>query len=188
MGSSGQLRGRKKPKVLILIVSLAVSVGLLQRGARAGEQEHQPTSAHIVWAHGRVAPEGYAGDVVVQFSDGRHEAWTKHGGCELPKVSRTGIVGWTHGIAVHPTQGLMNSTLVVVRSGAIVNRIKVDNPFIDLWDFTDNDTCVVIRSRGPHGPSTLQKYRVATAKLLDSYSGSVGSPTIPAWARPYADR
>jgi hypothetical protein len=104
--------------------------------------------------------------------------------CLLPKVSHSGVVGWTHAVVQHSRGGWMNTQLRIARDGRLIAHFDVSRAFIDLWDFADNDTCVVIRCVNAHGPSWIQKHRIDTGELVAE------GPTrgnVPEWAKPYAD-
>jgi hypothetical protein len=146
-----------------------------------------PVRATIVWDGKREADKGMPGDVLVTLSDGKSETWTASGGCVLPHVSKNGLVGWAHGTAVHPTQGLIANELVITRNKRIISRINPEGPFIDLWEFVDDGRSVVIRSRGPHGPSRLQKFKTASGTLVGESSGSGNRLQLPDWAKPFVD-
>jgi hypothetical protein len=75
----------------------------------------------------------------------------------------------------------MNSQVRIARGGKVVANFHVSRAFIDLWDFTDNDTCVVIRCVNAHGPSWI---RIDTGELVGE---GPCSDNVPEWAKPYAD-
>jgi hypothetical protein len=118
----------------------------------------------------------------VTFSDGHEEMWTTTGHCLLPKASHSGLVGWTYGTAQHSRGGWMNIQLRIPRDRRLIARFNVPRAFIDLWDFADKDTCVVIRCVNAHGPSWIQKYRIDTSELVAEASAS---HDVSEWAKPY---
>ncbi|MDQ6912339.1 MAG: hypothetical protein M3128_05630 [Verrucomicrobiota bacterium] len=147
----------------------------------------RPVSAQIVWGHDRVADEGHDGDVRVIFASGKHQRWTRNGKCLQPRVSNSGLVGWTHGKAYHSKGALMNATLVLARGNKILRRIAAYYPFIEVWDFTEHDTRVVMLSRGPHGPGRLEKFRIKDGAFLDGCFES-RSEEWPKWARSFVEK
>ena len=54
-------------------------------------------------------------------------------------------------------------------------------PFIDVWDFADNESCVVVLSGGPHGPARFEKFRIADGELLAGCYESADEQ--PKWAK-----
>jgi hypothetical protein len=124
------------------------------------------------------------GNISVTLSDGHREVWTTTGHCLLPKISRSGLVGWTHAVVQHSRGGWMNTQLRIARDGRLIAHFDVSRAFIDLWDFADNDTCVVIRCVNAHGPSWIQKHRIDTGELV---AEGPCSGNVPEWAKPYAD-
>jgi hypothetical protein len=75
-----------------------------------------------------------------------------------------------------PRGGWMNSQLRIARAGRVIAHFQVSRAFIDLWDFTDKDTCVVIRCVNAHGPSWIQKHRIDTGELVAEGSCSDNIP------------
>jgi len=59
-------------------------------------------------------------------------------------------------------------------------------PFIEMWDFTNHDTAVAIKSRGPHGPADYDEYDLTSGKLIDHAHGVFGKD-LPVWAQPFSD-
>jgi len=147
----------------------------------------RPVAARIMWSKDHEADPEHFGDVLVRYSDGSTAFWTRGGGCALPGVSPDGLVGWTHGAERNRTQGVMNNTLLIARQQHVFATIRVDEPFIDEWAFGDG-SAVVVRSRGPHGPSTIQKFQIPGGRLLAQCPGSEIPEKAPDWARPFLDR
>src|SRR6266404_4975101 len=84
----------------------------------------RPASAEIVLPGGRVAEGRHPGNVRVTLTNGRHEMWTRKGNCELPRVSRSGLVGWTSGRGFHSKGALMNDTLIIASEDKLLARIS----------------------------------------------------------------
>jgi len=107
-----------------------------------------------------------------------------------PHVSQTGLVGWTRYDERNAYGEPMNGTL---RVRLLNGRIKdftpspFDGPFIEEWAFAENDTAVVIKCRGRHGPATYHKFNVSSGALVDKLGRSATFETMPEWARPIAD-
>ena len=166
-----------------LLTALAMFVGAYT--ALAGGSVPRPTVARILVVRSESNADWRpVGNISVKFSDGHREIWTTKGHCLLPKVSKSGLVGWTHAIEQHSRGGWMNQELRIARDGRIIGRFHADRAFVDLWDFTDNDTCVVVRGINEYGPYWIQKYRIATGELVAEGSGN---NHVPEWAKPYAD-
>lgn len=144
-----------------------------------------PKSVTIVPVPGHSLPDGTpGGNVKVTFSSNRAEVWTTRGHCLLPRVSQGGLVGWTHASGRHSRGMWMNKALRIARDGRLVREFKASRAFIEVWDLTDSDSCVIIRSRNAHGPSRIEKFRIDTGELVAEGSGS---HDVPAWAQPYSD-
>ena len=79
----------------------------------------------------------------------------------------------------------MNTQVRIARDRRLIARFNVSRAFIDLWDFADKNSCVVIRCVNAHGPSWIQKYRIDTGELVaESSAGHDASE----WAKRYADQ
>jgi hypothetical protein len=164
-------------RILILLITLAPALK-----AVAADSKPRPIAARIVSVPSQSSADWRpVGNISVTFSDHHDEMWTTTGHCLLPKVSDSGLVGWTFGATQHSRGGWMNTQLRIARDRRLVARFNVSRAFIDLWDFANKDTCVVIRCVNAHGPSWIQKYRIDTGELVAESSGSDD------WAKPYTD-
>jgi hypothetical protein len=152
--------------------------------AVAADSESHPIAARVVPVRSQSNLDWRpVGNISVTFSDGHEEMWTTTGHCLLPKASHSGLVGWTYGTAQHSRGGWMNTQLRIARDRRLIARFNVSRAFIDLWDFADKDTCVVIPCVNAHGPSWIQKYRIDTGELV---AESSASHDVSEWAKPYA--
>ena len=165
-----------------------LSIGVLLPSLVHGGQNATPLSVRVISGPepDAEAGEDEAGNVMVTLSNGRKEMWTAKGWCVYPKISKSGLVGWTHGLGMHPTQGLRNGELVIARHRHVFRRIAARQGFIDDWFFTDGDHCVVIRSRGPHGPAWLEKVKIHSGEVIDGCSARADE-NMPTWAKPFSE-
>src|SRR2546430_17667008 len=80
----------------------------------------RPVAVRIVDRHGHPATKDRFGEVVgnvqVTFSDGHRETWTRSLQCELPKVSASGIVGWTYATGRDSRGAWMSAVLCISTS------------------------------------------------------------------------
>jgi hypothetical protein len=168
----------------------SVALFLSASWASAGSAKDHPVSACIVNWRGEIVndDEGHVGNVRVTFADGHRERWTRRGRSRLARVSKTGLVGWTcaEGQNLTATHPWMNGELILLRDGKRIAKFRSEYAFIEVWGFTDHDTCVVIRSRMLHGPSRIEKLEIKTGERLGGCSGSDPNQIEP-WARPFAD-
>ena len=119
---------------------------------------------------------------VLAFSTSRAEEQTS-----LKLTSKGGIQGWTLATAKHSQGEWMNSTLVIVTKSKVEKKLSASRAFIEVWGFADSDTAVVVRSRNSHGPSWIEKFDVATGKLVAECPGSNHFKDTPKWAQPWCD-
>jgi len=133
--------------------------------------------------------ETHIGNIKVRFADGHSEIWTSVGRCMDAQVSRTGLVAWTRFSERNDYQEPVNRTLRVRFLDGRVKDFEAypNGPFIEEWAFADDDSAVVIKSRGRHGPAYYVKYSLRTGELIESVGISTPKEQLPKWAQPYAD-
>jgi hypothetical protein len=159
----------------MLLIALAPALNAIAANAKP-----HPIAARIVTVPSQSNADWRpVGNISVTLSDHHREIWTTTGHCLLPKVSDSGLVGWTFGGVQHSRGGWMNTQLRIARDRRVIARFNVSRAFIDLWDFAENDTCVVVRCVNAHGPSWIQKFRIDTGELVAEGSAS---PDGPEWA------
>lgn len=120
---------------------------------------------------------------MVKLSNGHRQRWTRSGHCLLPKLAKSGLVGWTYGPGKNYRGMWMNGIFRVARHGRVIREFHSAYAFIEQWDFADNDKSVILESRGAHGPCRIEKYSITTGELL----GDVFGIDLPDWAKPYGD-
>ncbi len=100
---------------------------------------------------------------------------------------KSGMRGWTEAKEWSSYAGeWMNSKLVVV-TAAKEKKTFSGGVFIRDWGFADKGKSVVIRSSAAHGPAWMQKFEIASGKLLAECPGSDSLEDTPEWARPWCD-
>ncbi len=144
-----------------------------------------PQSATVVDAKQDSVGET-VGNVLVTFTDGHKEKWTKLGKSMLPKVLETGLVGWAQydvlGYRDYPVFDIIR----IVWPDEHHRDFQSTDSFIEAWDFADKGTTVIIKSREGHGAPDFLKYDIASGKELAHVSGW-DTQILPDWAKPYAD-
>ncbi len=128
------------------------------------------------------------GNVKVTFTDGHTEMWTKLGKALLPKLAKSGLIGWARYESKNDRGWPVPDTLRICwpADGHHKDFKIIEFPFIEEWDFADSDSAVIIKSRCAHGPAHFYKYDLATEKLLGEAKGTYDS-VLPDWAKPFAD-
>ena len=143
-----------------------------------------PVAVKIAPLRGQGLPDGTpGGNVKVKLSNGKTELWTSTGHCLLPHLSKSGLVGWTYASGRHSRGMWMNGVLRIARHGKVIREIEAGYAFIEMWDFSDNDSCVVIQSRNSHGPALIRKVCLSSGQLLAEGSDALGDYD---WAKTYA--
>jgi hypothetical protein len=100
-----------------------------------------------------------------------------------PKVSPTGHVGWTQCSGFDQKGYAMNQKLIIHLRNGVTKQFKAnpDAPFIEAWTFVDNDSEVLIQSRGFHGPASYIRYDLATGRKTNEKAGRDDSEALPKW-------
>jgi hypothetical protein len=105
----------------------------------------------------------------------------------LKLTSQSGVQGWTLATAKHSGGEWMNSTLVIFTPSKVEMKIRVSRAFIETWGFADSDKAVVVRSRHSHGPSWIEKFDIATGRVVAECQGSNHLEHTPKWAQAWCD-
>lgn len=100
---------------------------------------------------------------------------------------KDGPRGWTEADRQHSQGEWMNNTVVVVTAAEERKTFHVARAFIEKWGFADGGKSIVTRCRNAHGPSWIDKFEIASGKLLAECSGSEHLENTPEWARPWCD-
>ena len=171
-----------------IILAAVACLGADQAGVK-------PVSAVVIPAtSGNSSGESHLGDIKVTFSDGHTEVVTHDGKCSEPKASKKGDVGWVHCTNVKESRygpHGENERLVVRSLSGKTREFKPSSmgPFIHYWDFTANDSAVVMSSTGFHGPTLFIKYELTSGKVTAEVSSAHCDNDynkLPKWAQPAA--
>ena len=165
-------------------------LSLLTASAFAGAPTAKPKSVTIIDVPSERRDYGTnIGNIKVCFSDGHSEVWTSLGMCMYAHISPNGLVGWTRYTTRNHYQEPVNNTLRIRFVNGTIKDFQAyaNGPFIEEWAFADNDSAVVIKSRGRHGPAYYIKHSLHTGKVIDSVGLSTPYDRMPTWAQPFAD-
>lgn len=173
------------PKIFVVAAAAAC--------VAAGEPASKPANAIIVDPSSGQPLTDKArlnGNVKIVFSDGHSEIFGKDGKCMDPHVSQKGYVGWTHYTHWGPRGAAMDEKLVVRLLDGTTKEFRPNpngGPFIEEWAFVDNDSGIIIKSRGFHGPASLIRYDLASGRATARQDGYVEYEKMPKWAQPFSD-
>lgn len=180
-----------KKETYITFSFLVWSAPFLFGQNEGAEKVKLPVQAAIV-RNQALPPEDEIGNVVVTYSDGTTDTWTLKGNCAEPKVSPRGVVGWevykleANAKTLSRYNGLyINSTVVLCDHGKVIANLASAKSFIEGWDFTKDGQHVVIKSRGAHGPATIELF--STRSGPPEASVQAYDKNLPEWATAYAD-
>jgi hypothetical protein len=177
-----------KPASYLLMLLLAPYLYGKNKGA---EKTQTPVQAGI--ARNKSVPGKYKiGNVIVTYSDGTTDIWTLKGNCAEPRVSTKGTVGWevyklnADGKTLASYNGLyIDDRVNVCDHGRVVANLVSAKSFIEGWDFTKDGERLVIKSRGAHGPATIELFALRNGGPLESVQAY--EKNLPSWAAPFAD-
>jgi hypothetical protein len=178
-------------RTLNAFLFLLLSAPFLHGQNEGAEKTKLPIQAAIV--RNKSLPAEYEiGNVIVTYSDGAKDIWTIKGNCGVPKVSPKGAVGWevyqlnADGKTLASYQGLyINDHLNVCDHGKIVANLESAKGFIEGWNFTKDGEHLVIKSRGAHGPATVELFSLRNGPPSESVQAY--EKNLPSWAAPFAD-
>ena len=69
--------------------------------------------------------------------------------------------------------------------GRFVANVKSAKGFIEGWDFTKDGERLVIKSRGTHGPATIELFSLRNGLAMEAVQAY--EKNLPDWAAPFAD-
>jgi hypothetical protein len=180
-----------KKNAFIVLSILLLSAPLFYGQNEGAEKTKTPVRAAIV-RNKSLDPGFEIGNVIVTYSDGTTDTWTLRGNCAEPKVSTKGAVGWevyklnADGKTLTRYNGLyINDHLSVCDHGKVLANLESSKGFIEGWDFTKDGEHAVIKSRGAHGPATVELFSLRNGpaeKSVQAYEKN-----LPDWAAPFAD-
>jgi len=180
-----------KKRTLTALLFLLLSAHLLDAQNEGAEKTKVPVQAAIV-RNKSLPPEYEIGNVIVTYSDRTTDIWTLKGNCAEPKVSAKGAVGWevyklnADGKTLRTYNGLyINDHLNVCDHGKTVANLESAKGFIEGWEFTKDGEYLVIKSRGAHGPATIELFSLRNGSVAASVQAY--EKNLPDWAAPFAD-
>jgi hypothetical protein len=175
----------------IAFLLLLLSTPFLYGQTAGAEKTKLPVHAAIV-RDKSLPPTYQIGNVIVTYSDGTTDIWTLKDNCGQPKVSSKGAVGWevyklnAEGKTLASYHGLyINDRLNVCDHGIVVANLPSAKGFIEGWDFTRDGEHLVIKSRGAHGPASIELFSLRNGPALESVQAY--EKNLPDWAVPFAD-
>jgi hypothetical protein len=178
---------RKETALLYLLLTAPLLYGQ-NEGA---EKFKLPVHAAVV-RNQSLRPEDEIGNVMVTYADQTTDTWTLKGNCAEPKVSAKGAVGWEvyklnpDGKTLANYNGLyINDHVAVCDRGKVIANLQSAKGFIEAWDFTKDGDRVVIKSRGAHGPATIELFPLHNGPPEASVQAY--EKNLPEWAAAYAD-
>jgi hypothetical protein len=179
------------PRTVTALLLFLLSATLLGGQNEGAEKTKLPVRASIV-RNDSLPAEYQIGNVVVTYADGTTDTWTLKGNCAEAKVSTKGSVGWEayklspDGRTLDRYNGLyINDHVNVCDHGKVVANLKSAKGFIEGWDFTKDGEHLVIKSRGAHGPASIELFSLHNGLAMESVQAY--EKHLPDWAVPFAD-
>jgi len=175
--------------VLCTLATLAIGIPGVRADNEGAEKTKLPVSARIEVVH-KMDVGDPIGNVIVKYGDGTEDQWTVKGNCSTPNVSPSGVVGWVvyslKGKSIELYGDLpVNGKVSICEKGKVLATVSTTKPFIEQWGFTEDGRHFVVKSRGAHGPASVQLFAFKPGPAettVEAYSDD-----LPDWARPYKD-
>lgn len=73
------------------------------------------------------------------------------------------------------------------RAGNLLTQVDSGLFFVEEYNFINNRNQLVVKSRGRHGPATVQLFDSRTGRQIDEIFAYEVTGGRPAWAAPYAE-
>jgi len=107
--------------------------------------------------------------------------------------------GWNDRVAVRPSApsapvresapkaAVEQGRVRIIRDGRTVTTLRPAMPFVERYKFTNNNQQIIIKSRGNHGPATVEKFNISDGSLADKVLAFAIKGGKPSWARGWED-
>lgn len=138
--------------------------------------------------HGNLTITYKSGKTVVAVSDGTC-AGSHSRGTEARISPDKKYVGLLTGIHFNDSANYYyfgGSKLRLFKDGKCVHTIVAERYFIEEWHFWENGKQLILRSRAKHGVATVERWDVASGRLLEKLWEYKVDAKSPAWARKMA--
>ena len=77
--------------------------------------------------------------------------------------------------------------VIIKRGAATVSTVRTASPDVENYSFINGDSQIVVKSRGRHGPATVELFDVRTGSLRDKVLAYAIANGNPSWARGMED-
>jgi len=127
------------------------------------------------------------GDVMATQSDGK-QVTLAHNAFDA-KLGPGGIVAWTTGKHVDTSAGkqFSNDHLVIYKGGKTITEFVTSKGIIEDWRFVEGGQQVATKSRGLHGPASVELFDIGARRRLHAMQAFEINDKSPAWAKPFAE-
>lgn len=127
------------------------------------------------------------GDVIAKRIDGR-DVTLGHDALDA-KLAQDDVAGWTTGKHVQTQDGMQfsNDHLVVYKGSAKQAEFTTGKGIIEAWRFVDGAKQVATKSRGLHGPASVELFDIATKRRVAAMQGFEINDKSPEWAKPFRE-
>ena len=178
------------PRLIVtsLAVALAASFSAKAADQTGAETQKTPVSAKVVDT--LKDPRLKIGNIEVTYADGTMDRWTTKGNTGDPRVAPNGTVGWTiYGPEIKIAASYTvrpNNTVVICRRGKVLCRVESAGAHVEDWSFISNGAQFVLKTRGNHGPASVELHDTATGKLIET-TPAWSEGKLPTWAEPFRE-
>lgn len=178
----------KRLTLAVFAFGMLVTGALVAADQTGAEKNKRPVSAEVIGT-AKAENADKIGDIEVTYADGSKDRWTTKGNAGLPQVAADGSVGWT---VYSPETKVAasykmrpNCTLVVSRQGKVLCRVRSIMAFIEEWSFLEDGAKFALKTRGAHGPASVELHETKSGKLLQTVGA--GDEKLPKWAEAFRE-
>jgi hypothetical protein len=197
-GEKHHISNTEKAVAGVLVAGLAVAA------AKAASQNHQATAHQINYAQPQAVGGGHDNTVIVRIrgvDGGPVPIYLRRSGngfvgprgeyyAALPNAQSLGDVygpGPQPAAEPQPVVHVEQGRVVVIRGGRILCVLRPAMPNIEQFRLTNHDQQLVVKSRGGHGPSTVELFNLSNGTINDKVLGFAIRKGQPKWAKGMED-
>lgn len=101
--------------------------------------------------------------------------------------AESGRGNFSHQAAASYQAKKIQGGIAITRGGVPVSTIRTAMPNVENWKFINGGQQVVTKSRGNHGPASVEMFDTATGAQRDKILAFAIKSGQPAWAAEYAE-
>lgn len=179
---------------LILCVSLMFSVYVSANGEKIADRVSSVSFKDVNCKFKTCTNKKEHGNLTIRYKSGKTVAAVLDGTCEgsrasgaepqiSPDKKYVGLLTGVHFDDSAHDYYFGGSKLLLFKDGTCVQTIVAERYFIEEWHFWEGGKQLILRSRAKHGVGTVERWDVASGRLLEKLWEYKVDAKSPAWAR-----